>query len=119
MDSYSILSIIVGWIIGYWVVSQWLEVQQEREREIEVIMAEDELTVIRTKLEVHQDCYYLFREDTDAFVAQGRDAQELERHVNQRFPRCHFIIAQGDQEALQRIKAQLEGLDQVLLSEQQ
>ena len=119
MDFSSILYVIVGWIIGYWIVGQWLEAQQEREREIEAIIAEIGQIVIRTKLEVHQDCYYLFREDTDAFVAQGRNAQELERHVNQRFPRCNFVVTQGDQEALQRIKAQLEGLGKVLVAAQQ
>lgn len=36
--------------------------------------------------EKHGDIIYLFEEDTNEFLAQGRDAREIGNHINQRFP---------------------------------
>lgn len=80
--------------------------EQQVRAEFEEIMK----NMVQTKLEVHHDCFYLFREDNDSFVAQGRNAQELLANINVRFRRMKFFITQGDSQSLETLQAQLDAL---------
>ena len=67
--------------------------------------------VIDTKVEKIQGIYYLFRDDNDAFLAQGSTAQELRDHLRKRFRDFSISIVSGDQEPMTELRQQVQLLD--------
>ena len=67
--------------------------------------------VIDTKVEKIQGIYYLFRDDNDAFLAQGSTAQELREHLKKRFRDFSISIVSGDQEPMTELRQQVQLLD--------
>lgn len=67
--------------------------------------------VIATKVEKIQGIYYLFRDDNDAFLAQGSTARELREHLKKRFQDFSISIVSGDQEPMTELHQQVQLLD--------
>jgi len=78
---------------------------------------EPEQRILPVKLEVRHDCFYLFHCDTDAFLAQGKTAQDLVDHMSQRFRGSAIVIQEGDQTQINRLKTQINRLKQELLKQ--
>lgn len=88
-----------------------LQQEQQRLREQEAQLVEEMLKAapetVPVKVEIHHDCFYLFREDNDSFVAQGRDAEELIQNLRYRFQRINLDLVGGEPADLERLENEL------------
>jgi hypothetical protein len=88
-----LLYAFIGWLIGRILMSfvmKFLEYRHEElNKEIEKIVKH----FIFVKPEKHGDMIYLFEADTDMFVAQGRNMEELKQHCVKRFPDRNIVMS--------------------------
>lgn len=52
-----------------------------------------EENTIKAKLEIHHGHYYLFNEETDAFLGQGETTEELSAMLREKFPKTTFTLS--------------------------
>ena len=94
---------IVFWVAGSLVVGTafgWFLREQHAIRVVNKMFenAEKELAekvgdnTIKAKLEVHHGHFYMFNQETDAFLAQGETAEELSAMLREKFPKVVFIL---------------------------
>ena len=55
-----------------------------------------EESVITIRIEKHNDVLYVYDSETDAFLAQGKDRQELENILRKKFPGKHFAAPSNE-----------------------
>jgi hypothetical protein len=111
---------VVAVICTVWLAVVYINAYRKYQAALEQAVTEEILKrLVTTKLEVHQGCFYLFREDNDSFVAQGHDAKELLEHINLRFRHMKFFITQGDRQVIDSLQQQLDSLgDQAPIQDQ-
>jgi len=56
------------------------------ERELGDLQKKVRETIIKVNVEKHGDVFYLFEQDTDRFIAQGKNADEIKEVLLKRFP---------------------------------
>ena len=89
---YFIRFIIVYFITSLaWslVENHFVSQNQVREQVIEKLNK----IVHRVNCEKHQDTYYWFDQDSDEFLAQGRDLDEIKEKLKKRFANHVFVIS--------------------------
>lgn len=69
-------------------------------------------TELRVKLEVDQNIYFLYNNDTGAFIAQGVDLVSLRDHLAQRFRDHTITVVDGDPAAIKTLTAQIKELNE-------
>ena len=104
------LSFVFWLVVFYHIIAFVAQVylQSQRERTVERIdeaiagMKEVLENHIPAKVEQHGDQFYLFNRDTDQFIAQGRDAQEI---ADRTPARQSIYVTDGEPDVVQRFKA--------------
>ena len=71
---------------------------KEFEKEKEALVKKVNEMIHRIKQEKHGDCYYWFDADSEEFLAQGRDDEEIRQHLLKRFSGHIFLL--NDEKAL-------------------
>ena len=71
---------------------------KEFEKEKEALVKKVNEMIHRIKQEKHGDCYYWFDADSEEFLAQGRDDEEIRQHLLKRFSGPIFLL--NDEKAL-------------------
>lgn len=87
------MEIVWGFIIGFaitWLilklVAGYLHAKNEvLKKDIEKLDKLIKEKFISCNIEKHGDIFYLFEQDTDRFIAQGKDLHELKLHCDSRF----------------------------------
>jgi hypothetical protein len=87
-----------------------LGIKDRQLRELHPQLFEDPDTVeqqpqdprIQIRLEQHSDTIYAFRADTEQFLAQAPNQEELFDRISKRFPKENFVIRGVDAELLQK-----------------
>jgi hypothetical protein len=95
MEQINWTAIILGFAIG-WVITKLIQGYLEAknlmlEAEIETLTKKVKERVVRVTVERHGDIYYLYEKETDNFVAQGRDADEIKEILLKRWPNKTFF----------------------------
>jgi hypothetical protein len=95
MEQFNWTAIILGFAIG-WVITKFIQGYLEAknlmlEAEIETLTKKVKERVVRVTVERHGDIYYLYEKETDNFVAQGRDADEIKEILLKRLPNKTFF----------------------------
>lgn len=95
MEDISILHLLLGFVVG-WVISKiiigYLNAKNAMlEAEITELTKKIKERVVRVTVERHGDIYYLYEKETDNFVAQGRDADEIKEILLKRWPNKTFF----------------------------
>jgi hypothetical protein len=83
---YFVIKSLAALYDGYYVIKDAKELQ-------ETIAGELESLIHNVKPEQHDDVLYWFDEDTDKFLAQGKDIAEIRSHLKERFKRDVFMIS--------------------------
>ncbi len=55
-----------------------------------------ELPYVEIRLEQHNETFYAYRKDTEEFLGQGRDKEELINTIKARFKNGRFILHKDD-----------------------
>jgi DNA-binding protein YbaB len=111
----------VGWLVATMILRQALaralaQALEEIERELGKVTpqtSEPTAQIIPARVEFIQDTYYLFREDTNAFLAQGTTAQELREHIQQRFRKATVDICAGDEAVRVQLQQKVQELNEM------
>lgn len=51
---------------------------------------------VEIRLEQHQETFYAYRKDTEEFLGQGKDQEELIKNITVRFKHGHFVLHRAD-----------------------
>lgn len=100
MENFDWTSFVIWFLIG-WAVMKILQGYLER-KNLELQQEVDELQkriknrFIHVNIEKHGDVYYLYEKETDRFIAQGVNMEELKTHCDSRFK--NNVIFANDEE---------------------
>lgn len=101
---------VLGTVLGFIVHQLWVyfvvwktmrELREGAHQELAQVLEQlDEVSerFVPCRLEHENGVFYLYRQDTNEFVAQGRTPQELGEAADQRYPRCVLIAKDMDPE---------------------
>lgn len=108
------LGLVIGWRVCEWfMTTAFTSLMQKldiKDQQLEAIHSEITgqpavkvgRTRIQIRLECHADTLYAFRADTEQFLGQGRDQDELFQVIQKRFPTENFVVQGADAELLQK-----------------
>lgn len=79
------------WTLCIWVVLKvvqgYLEAKNEQlKKDLEELEKKVKKAIIKVNIEKHGDVFYLFEKDTDKFIAQGKDADEIKIVLEKYYP---------------------------------
>lgn len=92
-----LIGVVTGWFVreayAKRVVSNYLSELQEK-------VEEDNENSIRIKIEKHQDHLFVFEHDTDKFLGQAENVDELDKYLSKTYPGKRFLIKESEAEAI-------------------
>lgn len=62
---------------------------------------------IPARVELHNNVFFVYNNDTNEFMAQGNSLVELREHIKARWSQHKVSVVAGDDHALELLKAQL------------
>lgn len=111
-----LFDILIAGLVGYviarialWLVVKRLESQFQEELETLVDRIVDDILVLAT-VEVDGNQYLCYNSKTNEFLCQGVNLQEIAANFATRFPAKKLAIHNGDAEAVETLKKQMEEL---------
>ena len=80
----------IFWFVVFWLIikvwQKYLTAKNEAlVEQIKDIQAQIKNTVIHVNIEKHNDTFYLYEKDTQEFIAQGSNFDEVKKHCETRF----------------------------------
>lgn len=86
------LLLLVGFFIGRFLLNLWSLRESLIAAAEEAEIAELDKLIHIVKQEKYEETYYWFDQDTDAFLAQGRNMEEIRTVLKQRFHNHVFVL---------------------------
>lgn len=106
---------VILFLLFVWAVARRLQFRMDSEvSDIMEKLAQDRL--IALTVEVDQNQYFCYNKITKAFVCQGYNLKEITERFRLRYPNKAAAIYDGDETAVQTLRAQLKDLDENLSS---
>jgi len=106
---------VILFLLFVWAVARRLQFRMDSEvSDIMEKLAQDRL--IALTVEVDQNQYFCYNKITKAFVCQGHNLKEIVERFRLRYPNKAAAIYDGDETAVQTLRAQLKDLDENLSS---
>lgn len=109
-----LLWIALGAAIGIWVFYIALKLTinvfvRRLAHDIEELQAELEKheKAIPARVELHNNVFFVYNNDTNEFMAQGNSLAELREHIKARWSQHKVSLVAGDDQAIELLKAQL------------
>lgn len=103
------LELILGFVLG--ILASYLFAILTLRRFVKKILASDttvgsldDLT-IRARVEEHNGVFYFYNNDSDEFLVQGSNLQELIDHIEARKPGAVVHVVNGDESTIAQLKA--------------
>lgn len=110
------LGLIVGVFLGIFLVFVWA--RHKFDQLISVIEESNEFKELMEKdnnilgrVELHDNMYFIYNNDTNEFLAQGQNIQELKTRVSERFKQVNIKVVAGDEVVLHSLKDELKKAD--------
>jgi predicted RNase H-like HicB family nuclease len=75
-------------------------------QEIETALEETE-KAIQARVELHNNVFFVYNNETNEFMAQGNDLTELRERIRARWSQYKVSVVAGDDHALDLLKAQV------------
>ncbi len=97
-------AIVLGFYAGWnfreiWAIRQVKRMLEDGEVELRRIDEEpEEEERTKMRLEQHGSLIYAFEEETDSFIAQGKDLFDLDKAIQARFPGKKFSVRESNLE---------------------
>jgi len=109
-----LLWIALGAAIGIWVFYIALKLAinvfvRRLAHDIEELQAELDKheKAIPARVELHNNIFFVYNNDTNEFMAQGNSLAELREHIKARWSQHKVSLVAGDDQAIELLKAQL------------
>ena len=109
-----LLWIALGAAIGIWVFYIALKLAinvfvRRLAHDIEELQSELEQhdKTIPARIELHDNMFFVYNNDTNEFMAQGTNLTELREHIRARWSQNKVSVIAGDDQAIELLKAQL------------
>ncbi len=81
-----LLTFVITWVVLK-IFQSYLEVKNEQLiKELTDLQEKVKKAIIKVNVEKHGDVFYLFEKETDRFIAQGRDADEIKTVLEKYYP---------------------------------
>ena len=98
-----ILSSVVG-IAAFFIADRYMYAKRiiEMQENAEELLEEFNEKVIYSRVEVEDNTIIMYNNETDEFLAQGKNWEELNKKLKERFPDKWFHL---DQDVIDRIKS--------------
>lgn len=100
MEDFNWSAFILGFIITWAILKLFQKYLQAKNEilveELEQLQKRVKDKFIQVNIEKHGDVYYLFEKDTDRFIAQGTNMDELKAHCDARF-KNKVVFANDDE----------------------
>ena len=115
-----ILAFVCGFIVAIvfvnWAMNQMAHrirqsIRQALNEETDELSIRDQVIqgkIIPLTIEVQNDLYYCYNSNTNQFVCQGADVEEIIQCFNKRFPGLDAALESGDEQALNTLRQQLK-----------
>ena len=115
-----ILAFVCGFIVAIvfvnWAMNQMAHrirqsIRQALNEETDELSIKDQVIegkIIPLTIEVQNDLYYCYNSNTNQFVCQGSDVEEIIQCFNKRFPGLDAALESGDEQALNTLRQQLK-----------
>lgn len=92
---------VILWSIGIWLalkaIQKYLEAKNEiLKEELEGLQKRVKEKFIHVNIEKHGNVFYLFEKETDRFIAQGLNMDELKAHCDARFKKSVIFADDAD-----------------------
>lgn len=75
-------------------------------QEIETALGETEKAIL-ARVELHNNVFFVYNNETNEFMAQGNDLTELRERIRARWSQYKVSVVAGDDHVLDLLKAQL------------
>ena len=123
---YDITNVVVGALIGagitltaiawyvYIVISRY---EREIKAHVRDAVRQVEQALLPVIVEQDGDEIFVYSEKDRQFLVQGRTAQEIRERMDQRFPDKIAIMAGGEEQLVERLRAELKALKEQEKSE--
>lgn len=90
MEDFNWFGFIV-WTFCVWMVLRivrgYLEAKNAQlEKDLNELKTKIKEKIIKVNIEKHGEVFYLFEKETDRFIAQGKDADEIKNVLQNRYP---------------------------------
>jgi ATP-dependent exoDNAse (exonuclease V) beta subunit len=120
---FELIDLILAFVCGFiaaitfvnWAVNQMVhrirQSLKEALKEADKPGVEDQVIegkIIPLTIEVQNDLYYCYNSNTNQFVCQGADVEEIIQCFNKRFPGLDAALESGDEQALNTLRQQLK-----------
>ena len=93
------------WVIAIWLLLKAVQVYLEAKNEVLAKQLEDmtkqiKEQIIHVNIEKHGEVFYLFEKDTNRFIAQGTNFEEVKQHCETRFKGKSVV---GDENQMEQL----------------
>ena len=108
-----ILWIVLGMILGVWLFYLGLKIVVARlirqiENDLEQALGKaQEESSIPCRVELHNDIFFVYNNETDEFMAQGKDLKELRQRIRDRWADKKVSVVAGEESVLEMLRTQL------------
>lgn len=89
------------------VVAGWFIREEYAKRVVNTYLAdlrgkieEDKENSIKVKLEKHKDHIYVFEDETDKFLGQAENLEELDKYMSTTYPGKRFLVRESNAESV-------------------
>lgn len=99
---------IVGMIVTYLVLrTMALIMLRKIQKQLHQVLAEAEesAVTIRARVEEHDGVFYFYNNESNEFLVQGSNLQELIDHIEARKPGATVHVVKGDESTIAQLKA--------------
>ncbi len=98
MDTITFFIVIISLMLVLKVLAKIAEIKQEEliDRKVAEGMQKLKETIIPSKIEVVNNSLFLYNAETNEFIAQGKDFEDLNKNAKVRFPDKLFNVPQDE-----------------------
>lgn len=91
-----IVGLVITWLILKLIAGYLRAKNEVLKEELDDLQKRVKEKFIHVNIEKHGDVFYLFEKDTDRFIAQGTNMQELKDHCDSRFKKSVIFADDND-----------------------
>jgi hypothetical protein len=96
MEFLILTLVLVGVFFSGWKAREMLAMRTINALIAQAEESEANLKAIKVKVEKHSDQFFVHREDDGTFMAQGKNMDELDKALRNRFPDTRFLIQEDN-----------------------